>query len=130
MPGCVLRAASETFDVDAFLRSSEWQPASVHRKGERPFPKSPRVYPQSGFNVVISDKERIEDQVSEALSFISQHEAEIRRLVGSAGIDNVVLDFGTWFRDVVTQSEFFSAALVRAAAAIGLALEVSMYPPE
>jgi catechol 2,3-dioxygenase-like lactoylglutathione lyase family enzyme len=128
MPGCVLRAAGDRFDVDAFLSACLWKPVKIYRKGEAGRPRSRGPSTESGFNLVISDHETIARQTEDALAFLAANEAEIRRLVAAAGPDGVVLDFGTEFRDVAVQQERFTGALVRAAGALGLALEITLYP--
>jgi hypothetical protein len=125
MPGCVLRAGSETFDVDAFLADSSWEPSAVFRRGESRGPN--RITSQSGFNLVVSNQDRIAEQIPEVLLFLSAHEPEILRLVQSVGPENVVLDFGTGFRESAAQSERFTAKLVRAAGSANVALEISIY---
>lgn len=131
MPGCVLRAAGEFFDVDAFIAESPWRPAAVHRKGESARRHSQELLQHSGFNVVVSDREGIAAQTEDALAFLAQDAAEVERLVRILGIEGVALDFGTGFRDVVVQPESFSGALVRAAGMVGMVgigLEVTLYP--
>jgi len=125
MPGCVLRAGSESFDVEAFLAVSSWEPSAVYRRGESRKPN--RISAHSGFNLVVSDHDRIAQQIPDVLLFLAAHESEIRRLVESVGPENVVLDFGTGFRDTAAQSELLTATLVRAAGSANVALEISIY---
>jgi len=130
MPGCVFRTSGEAFDVDAFLRDSAFNPVRVYRKGEPGSPKSRGPVRRSGFNVRVSDVEdNIEEQVPDALHFLEEHEKEILRLLATHGVEGAVLDFGSTFRDVGMQSERFPASIVRSAGALGLSLEVSLYPP-
>jgi hypothetical protein len=67
-------------------------------------------------------------QVSDAVAFLLEHDAEVRRLVGFPGVAGVVLDFGLAWRDVAAQSDEFPADLVRLAGACGIALGLSHYP--
>jgi hypothetical protein len=66
--------------------------------------------------------------VTDAVAFLSEHDAEVRRLVSFPGVTSVVLDFGLAWRDVAAQSDQFPADLVRLAGACGIALELSHYP--
>jgi hypothetical protein len=125
MPGCVLRAGSETFDVDAFLAASSWEPSAVFRRGESGLLNRTTI--RSGFNLVVSDRDGIAQQIPDVLLFLAEHEPEIRRLVQAVGPENVVLDFGTGFRDTPAHSELLSAELVRAAASAKIALGISIY---
>jgi hypothetical protein len=125
MSGCVLRAGSESFDVDTFLADSSLQPSLVYRRGEKR--GSTRVNSRSGFNLVVSNHGRIAQQIPDALLFLTAHESEIRRLVLAAGVENVVLDFGTAARGTPAQSELLTAELVRAAASMNVAIEISVY---
>lgn len=125
MPGCVLRAGSESFDVDGFLAASVWHPSAVFRRDESRKPNGKAS--QSGFNLLVSDHDRIGQQIPDVLLFLATHEAEIRRLVQLVGPENVVLDFGTELRHTAAQSELLTARLVRAAASANVALEISIY---
>jgi len=60
------------------------------------------VAKESGFNFSVSDAgfDEFNRQKDEAIEFLKQNEAEIRRLVGFAGVTGVVLDFGIAWRDV------------------------------
>ena len=127
MPGCMLRAADESFNVDVFLSASPWEPLSVYRQGEARHPRSRGARTASGFDLLVSDEDTVAAQTKDVLAFLAANEPEILRLVRILGPERVVLDFGTAFRDVAAQSENFSAALVRAAGVLGLALEVSLY---
>ena len=58
--GCVLRAAGERLDVDAFFQQSSLQPLAVYRLGDKGFIKSRGPCIESGFNVAVSDAEMSE----------------------------------------------------------------------
>jgi hypothetical protein len=73
------------------------------------------VATESGFNFSVSNAgfDEFDRQKTEAVEFLIQNEAEIRRLVDFAGVTGVVLDFGIAWRDVAAQSDQFPAELVR-----------------
>lgn len=97
----VLRASGPDFDVDAFLKGCPWPVSAIFRRGVARVP-SGRVAKESGFNFSVSDAgfDEFNRQKDEAIEFLKQNEAEIRRLVGFAGVTGVVLDFGIAWRDV------------------------------
>ena len=66
--------------------------------------------------------------MTDAVEFLTESAAEVRRLVAFPGVTGVVLDFGIAWRDVVAQSDQFPAELVRLAGSYGIALELSHYP--
>lgn len=79
------------------------------------------------FDVSAAEFDDLPTQVSDALAFLRTHEAEVKQLMAADGA-NGVLDFA-----VSTEAGFqfkrFPIELVRAAAGLGLALELSQYPP-
>ena len=66
-------------------------------------------------------------QLEDAVEFLTVSAGEVRRLVDFPGVTGAVLDFGIAWRDVLAQSDQFSAELVRLAGACGIALELSHY---
>jgi hypothetical protein len=129
----VLRASGPDFDVDAFVAESDWSIAKVFHRGQALLPETQpggRKRAESGLNVVVSEADFHEfaEHVRDAIAFLTDDSAEVRRLVGFPGITGVVLDFGIAWRDAVAQSDRFPADLVRLAGACGIALEISHYP--
>lgn len=132
--GCVLRVAGRNFDVDAYLKHGVLVPTAVHRRGEARFPTLPRARksPQSGFNIVVSKKEvsDLADQVKDAVVFLGRHRRAVRALCRRQGVESAVLDFGVERRTAAAvQVHLFPEDLVRLAGELGLALELSFYPP-
>jgi hypothetical protein len=102
---CVLRAGGETFNVDSFLADSLLEVCAVFRRGEPRLasrPNGPKSE-QSGINIPIGESEMddLSGQIQDAVSFLEQQEAELRRLVGFPDVESVGLDFGIAWRDVV-----------------------------
>lgn len=129
----MLRASGVHFDVDAFLATSSLKPTRVFRKDE---PMS--AYRTDGlrsntsrFSVCASnaDFDEFPRQVDEATVFLRDHQSEIERLVGCAGVECVGLDFGVHLRDEMIHSDHLPAKLVRIAVELGLGIEISHYPP-
>jgi hypothetical protein len=131
--GCVLKVAGRDFDVDAYLRRGALVPTAVYRRGESRFPTLPRARKtlESGFSIVVSQKSsaRFADQVEEAVSFLGRHRQAVRALRRQKGVDGATLNFGLERQEVPPEGHVFPEDLVRVAGALGLALEVSFYPP-
>jgi hypothetical protein len=128
MPGCVLRAAGATFDVDAFLKQSTFRPVVVYRKGQRRRPASRGVLSASGFNIVVSDSDDpMETQVEYALTFLRDKRDELLRLIRFGGIEEIMLDFGVPQGDIAARSGRFPSELLVAAGVLGIDLQVSFY---
>ena len=133
---CTLRIAGEFFDVDSFLASSTLRPSSVFRKGE---PRRPNSAPNGPVNrdsmvcITASDADwsDLPAQIREVENFLASNLAELIRIPEFPGVDQFVLDFPIELRvgrrDIAAQSDHFPATLVRAAGAIGLALELTIY---
>jgi len=126
---CVLRAVGTSFDVDAFLRKSQFEPDSVFHRGE-PRLEGPSDGPKrgaSGFNLTLSEAsfDDLPGQIADVTHFLIEHEDELRRLAGFDGVDEVCLDFGVRRLDVAAQSEIFPADLLWRAGALDIDLVVT-----
>ena len=130
MPGCVLRACGEHFDVDAYLAHSGFQPCSVSRRGQPRRVESTRIEKHSGFNLVVSDADgdKVPLQIREARAFLEAHHPELQRLREWPGVDSLVLDFG-WCFPVHGNGQWnrFPAHLLRKSGELGIDIEVSVY---
>ena len=129
----VLRASGSDFDVGAFVADCDWDIAMVFHRGEALLPKTKpdgRKREEPGLNFVVSEAgfHEFAEQLEDAVEFLTDSAAEVRRLVTFPGVSGVVLDFGIAWRDVVAQSDQFPGELVRIAGASGIALELSHYP--
>jgi hypothetical protein len=88
------------------------------------------VHSTSGFNMVVSDAgfREFPKQLDDAINFLDQEGAEVRRLVDFSGVTAVVLDFGIEWRDAIVHSDEFPVKLVSLAGSCGIALAISHYP--
>ena len=127
---CVLRASGPAFDVDAFLRTSDWKPCAVYHQGDKRYPRGEKRCDRSGFNLDIGDVEEddLDKQIEQSIDFLRLNEEEITRLRHYPGLESMGLDFGVDFKDSPIQSYRFPAVLVGLAGALGLELEVTLYP--
>ena len=136
---CVLTATGLVFDVDAFVHDTSLTPYSIFRKGERRFPNSERNQERnefSGLKIDVSEKEwdDLPGQLSDALTFLTSHSGELRRLVRFPGVEDVRLDFPYNLRidakNVLGQCDYLPPALLREAGNLGVGIELSLYPAE
>ncbi|HEY0379456.1 MAG TPA: hypothetical protein VGC87_21240 [Pyrinomonadaceae bacterium] len=127
MPGCVLRAAGDGFQVEKFLETCTLSPCNVFRKGERK--SRDRVWDTSGITVVVSDASGDEPdrQVREAVSFLKAHRDELARLRAFDGVTEMGLDFGLNRKNGFAQYIRFPAELTAIAGELRMGIEVSIY---
>lgn len=127
---CVLRAGGARFDVDAFLATSPWTPASVRRPNVARLGRSSPGKP--GFTVLVSEAglEDFKGQVDGAVAFIDRCGPEIVRLAAFPGVDGLDLDFGIKQRGLPAETDTFPAVLARRAGELGLDLTISRYAIE
>lgn len=127
MPGCVLRAAGESFDVEKFLAKSPFKPSVVYRKGQRRRPASRGSQTASGFNVIISESEDSEEQVKEAIRFLRENREELLRLTRANGMENVTLEISSPQREFASRIAHLPTELLSAAGAFGIDIDVTFY---
>jgi hypothetical protein len=131
---CVLRTYGQAFDVDRFLADSPWRPNPVYHRGEnvQGHARGPEFHECSGFVLGVpgSDTlgEAFADQVSAVLKFLDANHSECDRLKAFPGIEVRTLDFAVPLRDdQPMRSHHMPLELVRAAADLGIALEITVY---
>ena len=132
---CMLRASGDDFDVDAFLASCELEPIAVYHRGEPRFPASQPEGPRnsrSGVNFEASgaDFSELALQMEEALAFLRENEPFLARLRDCPGVEVLVLDFGAEIHPPGWCSFNFRSELLLAMGALGISLELSVYPVE
>jgi len=131
MSGCVLRAGGKTFDVDAFLRESPFEPCRVFRRGEPRLLDPTTTLDESGFNLVVSEAggDHLADQVRDAVAFLRANRPELRRLADQPGFEAAYLDFGCDFpyRRIVGRRHRLPIELIRECSEVGIEIEVSVY---
>ncbi|MDB6074065.1 MAG: hypothetical protein JWO89_1705 [Verrucomicrobiaceae bacterium] len=126
MPGCILHACGDDFDVDGFLTISNLQPYSVYHRGE-PRPRS-KLQCENGFKIAVTEHGKLKEDVPEAISFLSANEAELLRLRDFPGVKSLCLDFGHWQRDVAVQCDYLPSELLVLAGKLGFGIALSLYP--
>jgi hypothetical protein len=127
MPGCVLRATGDDFQVAKFLEKSTFAPCNVFQKGERKSKNS--VWQSSGITVVVSDAsgDEFARQVQDAIEFVRENQKELSRLRSFDGLEDMELDFGVYRKDGFLQNSVFPAELIALAANWGIGIELSNY---
>ena len=76
------------------------------------------------FDVSTANFDDFTRQVNDAIAFLHAHVADLKLLMGEPDASGV-LDFAVERREVAAQFDAFPASLVREAASLGLALEIS-----
>jgi hypothetical protein len=135
---CVLRVTGKQLDVDRHLAVSGLMPDKVFRAGEPRWMSQPdgKRYEVSGFTVEVSRGawSRLDEQTNDATGFLKQHEDALTRLRADPDVEDMRLDFRVDLRidrkDVMAQFDYFPPELVSRAGALGLGLEISVYPPD
>lgn len=127
MPGCVLRAIGDSFQVDKFLKKSSLMPCNVFRKGERK--SDNRFWNTSGMTVVVSDSsgDELTLQIKDAIEFLRANRDELSRLRGFDGLEEMGLDFGIYGKNCFLQSSEFPAELIALAGDLEMGIELSVY---
>jgi hypothetical protein len=135
---CVLRVRGKDFDADRYLALSGLEATKVFHRGEPRFasrPDGPRSE-ASGFNIVVSDAswDSVRAQVEDAIAFLEANAEAVRMLRSAPGVDDVRLDFPLDLRidrvHIMAQFDYLPPKLVSLAGALGLGLEISIYPSD
>ena len=129
---CVLHISGRDFDPSSAVALA---PYRVWRAGEplrRLRPEGP-YREDSGVSVTVSDAlwSDLKAQVNDACAFLDRHAETIRKLSATGTVEDMRLDFPVHLRiynEFSAQFEFLPAQLVQKAGALGLGLEISIYP--
>jgi hypothetical protein len=133
---CVLRVTGKDFDPDGQLASSGLTPCNVFRKGDPRSALRPDGgrHETSGFTVDVSrgSWSNLVGQVNDAIAFLKQHGTAIAGLRSAPGVEDLRLDFPVDLRidreTVMAQFDYFPPEMVSLAGALGLGIEISIYP--
>jgi hypothetical protein len=130
---CVLRVSGKAFDAEKYLALSGLTTGRIFRAGEPRFKSSPegKRNQSSGFTVDVSDAswEDLRTQVQDAVAFLKEHEQGLTMLRSAPGLEDMRLDFPVDLRiNVMAQFDYFPPELVSRAGALGLGIEISVYP--
>jgi hypothetical protein len=135
---CVLRVSGTEFDADKYSALSALKVCGIFHRGEPRFSSKPdgKIRDFSGFNVSVSDAswERINEQVNDAIAFLKENKEALMMLRAAPGVEDMDLDFAVDLRidriNIVAQCDYFPPDLVSLAGAIGLGIEISIYPQD
>jgi hypothetical protein len=133
---CVLRVSGESFDAEKYLSLSGLTANRVFHAGEPRFTSKPdgKRNQSSGFSVDVSDApwDSVRGQVEDAVAFLREHEPALTMLRSAPGVEDMRLDFAVDLRidrvHIMAQFDYFPPELVARAGALGLGLEISVYP--
>ena len=137
MPGCVLHVAGEKFEPERALHQRSVKPYSVLRKGDKRFgenSKNTELNRHSGFKCDVSKIQGdLVGQANDAVSFLTEHYADLLALHGDPTIESMCLDFGYDCRldptRSVVQCDTLPWKLLKLCGALGIDIELSLYPP-
>ena len=126
---CVVRVAGDQLDIDALLALIKLPADAIRRKGQ-PRGISGRLHTTSGANFFVSDADFDEfgQQLKDATVFLDLHRVVLLTMVDYPGVESTVLDFGVSLsRNCFARSSRLPPSFIRAAAAIGIGVEISCY---
>jgi hypothetical protein len=129
---CILKVSSETESFKRFAAESTSLPVlSVWDKGDIRHQATGRRYPGNriSFDVSKCDWDDLAGQICDAIAFLGQHGAELRRLLASHNVSLAFLDFPIWSRldEVANQSDYLPVDLLRLCGEIGIGITISTY---
>jgi hypothetical protein len=135
---CVLWVTGRNFDPEKYLASSRLEPYSVFHAGEPRFASNPKgkIHEVSGFKVDVSRRawNSLTGQIADAIAFLKRYKRSLARLGSIPEVEDVRLDFPLDLRidrrRVFAQFDYFPPKLVSSAGALGIGLELSIYPPD
>lgn len=124
------RVTGDEFDVDAFLAGSSIEPDDVFHRGQPGRVLCSKLSPLSGFAIQITDGfGRLRDHTEAATEFLREHELELARLSRYPGVAAMCLDFGyERSPDAAVQCDYLPPALLALSGALGIGIELSLYP--
>jgi hypothetical protein len=133
-----LRVSGSTFDARAFLQRSRIHAYEVWREGE-PRRAGPKrlglMHDSDGFKADVSTRAwtDLAGQVEDAIAFLEEYRGDLQVLIRTPGVARVWLDFPFAVPDTgeppFLQSVFLPPGLLSLAGGLGVAIEVSIYPP-
>lgn len=132
---CVLRVSGIDLDIDRLLVTLAITPHKVFRKGEPRFERKPEgpLSPRSGVNFEVSaaDFSQLDRQMTDALHFLAVYKEPLQRLRDFPGVDSTTLDFAAEIDPERFPCSFaFPNPLLVLAGALGISLELSIYPSD
>ena len=133
---CVLRVTGKEFAAEKYLALSGLPPCKVFLAGQPRLESRPdgERLEVSGFTVDVSRGSwaSLRGQIPDAIAFLKEHEQALRMLRSAPGVEDIRLDFPVDLRidrqTVMAQFDYFPPELVSRAGALGLGLELSIYP--
>jgi len=128
---CILRIAGTDLNLKDLLKAS-LIPDSTWEKGAPRFSSKPdgEKNTNSGVRYLVSEAEFDEfaQQKLDAIEFLKMNNNQIQEIMNLPNIDEGVLDFGIYWRNVPVQCDNFSSELVRLAGILGLGIGLTQYP--
>ena len=133
---CVLRVIGRSFDPDSYLGASGFKAYKVFHAGEPEWKSRPdgKRYEASGFRVDVSRESDLPAQVHDAVEFLDTFQSVLSKLRSTPGVEDMRLDSAVDLRidrqKIMAQFDYFPPELISRAGALGLGIEISLYPPD
>ena len=131
---CVLRVSGKNLDLNGLLEGSPLKALRTWRKGEPRIPSAGngKINADSGacFDVSAAGFDEFAKQQQDATSFLSANRSSLQQLFSSSGVEYAQLDFGIDWSTSWVHSDVLSPAFLRAAADVGVSVEISHYRQE
>jgi hypothetical protein len=133
---CVLRVSGRSFDPDSYLAACGLRAYKVFHAGEPEWKSRPegKRHDASGFRVDVSRESDLAAQVRDAVKFLDEFRDVLSKLTSISGVEDMRLDFPVDLRidrqKIMAQFDYFPPELISKAGALGLGIEVSLYPPD
>lgn len=131
MPGCVLHVTGVDLDPALVLGGTGLQPYAQHRSGDLQTVGSHKGQPWEfgGFSLLVSNADDLKQEINDAIDFLRGNLDSLRIAISASTVEDARLDFGYFRRPVFAQFDYLPPDFLRLAAALGIGIELSLYPP-
>jgi hypothetical protein len=115
---CSLQAYGNDFRADNFLAGVTLPQSEVFRRGDNQFLSETHLI------VTVSEKERLSDQINDAISFLKLYKEAIKRLLNYPGVEEVCLTFSIQQGVSPYEKKLFPNELCELALSNGISLNI------
>jgi len=129
---CVLKAFSNSKSFKGFAATTPIPVFSIFEKGETLNPKSKSLLNEFRISFDVSDKDwdDFPGQVSDAITFLSMWETDLRTLIAEFEPEELILDFPLYSRlneNIINQNDYLPKELIILAGRLGICIGMSIY---
>jgi hypothetical protein len=129
---CVLRIGGGQLDADALARSTALPVYRVDRKGAPRQPRSRGAFEGSTVHLDVSEAgfSDLPGQIEDAIVLLAANADALSAAVQFPGVERATLDFAVEAKDVAIDSKYLPPDLMKRAGALGIGIELSIYPQD